>query len=61
MTGASRSKPIFCYSTTNERAMRSMTEERDILKKATAYLTFGHFVPPGMQSETSSLDFNCGE
>ena len=41
--------------------MRSMTEERDILKKATAYLTFGHFVPPGMQSETSSLDFNCGE
>ncbi|GGD51434.1 hypothetical protein GCM10010989_26940 [Croceicoccus pelagius] len=33
-----------------ERGYR-VTEERDILKKATAYLTFGHFVPPGMQSE----------
>jgi len=34
-----------------KRELQRVTEERDILKKATAYLTFGHFVPPGMQSE----------
>ena len=34
-----------------KRELLRVTEERDILKKATAYLTFGHFVPPGMQSE----------
>ena len=34
-----------------KRELARVTEERDILKKATAYLTFGHFVLPGMQSE----------
>ena len=34
-----------------KRELARVTEERDILKKATAYLTFGHFVPPGRQSE----------
>ena len=34
-----------------KRELARVTEERDILKKATAYLTFGHFIPPGMQSE----------
>jgi transposase len=34
-----------------KRDLVRVTEERDILKKATAYLTCGHFVPPEMQSE----------
>ena len=34
-----------------KRELARVTEERDILKKVTAYLTCGHFVPPGMQSE----------
>ena len=34
-----------------KKELARVTEERDILKKATAYLTCGHFVPPGMQSE----------
>ena len=34
-----------------KRELARVTAERDILEKATAYLTCGHFVPPGMQSE----------
>ncbi len=31
-----------------KRALARVAEERDILEKVTAYLTFGHFVPSGM-------------
>ena len=34
-----------------KRELARVTAERDILKEATAYLTCGYFVPPGMQSE----------
>ena len=34
-----------------KRELARVTEVRDILNNATAYLTFGHFVPPEMQSE----------
>ena len=39
-----------------KRDLVRVTEERDILKQATAYLTCGHFVPPEMPSE---IRFNC--